>query len=133
MAGRAAFVSRSREAGQTAADIRRAWVVFLSVARSNARLAIAGRWPTPEDTFAFAGLIVRLKAPFPVNRLAAQEVAGAALKISRALAGAAMPEDRDELGELLLAALGFLDRVLADDLRGRAELSRRIAGDGDED
>lgn len=130
---RTGFAGRPREPGLSEAEGRRAWLLFLSVATGMARLAERGASPTIEDAAAFRGLIVRLKSPFPVRRACAQDVAAAMLKVAHALGDVTGAQDRDELAGLLLAGLGFLDRLMAEDIAGAVELSRRISGDHDFD
>ncbi len=126
---RTGFAARHRESGLSPDQVRRAWKLFLAVSAEMARLADRGAFPTPEDAAAFRGLIVRLKSPFPVRRACAQDVAGAALRIAQALGDVTGPQDRDELGGLLSAAVAFLDRLLSEDIAGAVERSRRISGD----
>lgn len=122
-----------REFGLTAAEGRRAWLEFLLAAKLEADRAQRGLAAHPDDLIALRRIATRLRSPFPVRQMTADLVGSGCLSAANALAETAIPPDREEIGRFLLAGLAFLERVIADDTRAKAELSRRIAGDGPDD
>lgn len=124
---RTPFVSRSREAGMRAGEARQAWLLFLSTATRHAEAATRGRPMGPDDARNFGGLLVRLKAPFPIARLDARATAEAAQHLALALRYAG-PAELAKLGEILLQTVRLLDGLLYDDARA---IARRISGEGE--
>lgn len=133
MSPRTAFAAPSRRGfALSAAEGRRQWLEFLTVAQLQADRAARGFARQPDEMVALARLVRRLSTPFPVRQMTAVLVSAAATMAAAALSEAVTLDDREAVAAVLLPAVAFLERVVAEDNRSRAELSRRIAGDSDD-
>ncbi len=127
---RTGFVSVSAQGGQYDAASRREWLLLLAKAREIAGPASSGRSFDRFEASGLAGLVIRMRRPFPVAGVSAAAAAEAFLVLARAGVAAGWPR---ALAGFALAGAAALETLLTEDAHRHAAISRRQMGEADEE
>lgn len=127
------FAARPRAEIVRPGEGRRAWLLFLTLARDHCRRAIEGVTVDRFEANEVIGFVRGLTTPFPVQSPAcAFYVGSAARDLARGLLTATATDERPTLARLLIPSIDFLEAAIEADTRQRADLTRRITGESED-
>lgn len=123
------FVSVSRDRGQAEAGDRRAWLLLLGKLREISTAVLTEQPVDRLEAASVAGLVIQMKAPFPLRYPSAGNAAEALLTLARGFVAAGWPR---AMAGFVAAGVDCLDAMLVEDGHRLAQASRRMIGERDE-